>query len=354
MTIWRARHWVLAGLMLCLCYLGGRQPIALAQDSSPQHYTVYVGYQGQGSIRLLSFFPTNLQVHPGDTVSWLFAAGLHNVRFTDEATWLPSLMPAEIDGVQRFIGNPDVMFPSANNTGVFTGEPINSGVQIGKSGVSFGADAPFAYSLSIEAEPGSYYYLCDIHPGMGATLEVVAADVAIPSPEEVIAASAAQIAEANAFATDFLYATETAHPAMTDGDVLEVLAGVETHHNGVHIAIDRFFPSTAVITAGQSVRWSVAEGNIVPHTVTAPYKGSNETTAFFEDSAGNPVLEFTPLILFPTLQDGGDWAAAADYNHVGLIAPGTDITVRFPDAGAFPYADLFEPGMTGTVVVIDK
>jgi plastocyanin len=350
----RVSRWVLAGLLFCLCYMGGQQPVTQAQDSVSQHYVVYVGYQGQGNIRLLSFFPTLLQVHPGDTVTWLFAAGLHNVRFTDEPIWMPSLMPAEIDGVQRFVGNPDVMFPSANNTGVFTGEPINSGVQIGKSGVSFGADAQFAYSLTIEAEPDSYYYLCDIHPGMGATLEVVAADVAIPSPEEVIADSAAKIAEANAFAAEFLYETEAAHPATTDGDVLEVLAGVETHHNGVHIAIDRFFPATAVITAGQSVRWSVSEGNIVPHTVTAPYKGSNETTAFFEDSAGNPVLEFTPLILFPTLQDGGEWAAEADYNHVGLIAPGTGITVRFPDTGAFPYADLFEPGMTGTVVVVDK
>ena len=231
---------------------------------------------------------------------------------------------------------------------------LNSGGQIGKSGVTFGADAQFAYSLTIEAETGRYYYLCDIHPGMSAALEVVNADVAIASPEEVIADSATKIADANAFATDFLYETEAAHPATTDSDVLEVLAGVETHHNGVHIAIDRFFPATAVITAEQSVRWSVAEGNIVAHTVTAPYKPSNETTAFFEDSDGNPVLEFTPLILFPTLQDGGDWAAAADYNHAGLIAPGTGITIRFPDTGVFPYADLLEPGMTGTVVVIEK
>jgi len=109
-----------------MCYLGGRQPVAQAQDSVPQHYTVYVGYQGQGNIRLLSFFPTLLQVHPGDTVTWLFAAGLHNVRFTEDVVWLPSLMPAEIDGVQRFVGNPDVFFPSANNTGVFTGEPLRN------------------------------------------------------------------------------------------------------------------------------------------------------------------------------------------------------------------------------------
>jgi plastocyanin len=353
MGILRVRQWILIGLFLCLCYAAGH-PVAQAQDSGSQHYTVYVGYQGQGSIRLLSFFPTKLQVHPGDTVTWLFSAGLHNVRFTDEAVWLPALMPAEIDGVQRFVGNPDVMFPSANNNGVFTGEPLNSGVQIGESGLVFGADAQFAYSLTIEAEPGSYYYLCDVHPGMGATLEVVAADAAIPSPEEVMADSAAKIAEANAFATDFLYETEAAHPATTEGDVLDVLAGIETHHNGVHIAIDRFFPSTAVITAGQSVRWSVAAGSVVPHTVTAPYKSSKETTAFFEDSKGNPVLEFTPVILFPTLQDGGDWAAAADYNHTGLIAADTSITVHFPDAGVFPYADLLEPGMTGAVVVIDK
>ena len=46
-------------------------------------------------------------------------------------------------------------------------------------------------------------------------------------------------------------------------------------------------------------------------------------------------------------------AFPADFLY-GSIAADTSITVHFPDAGVFPYADLLEPGMTGAVVVIDK
>jgi plastocyanin len=298
--------------------------------NSPQNYTIYAGYSGQGSIRLLSFLPIHLQVHRGDTVTWYFGGGLHNVRFPaeDEVNWLPVIIPMEIEGESKLIGNPAVIYRSEGNEGVFTGEPINSGVQIGPNGVIFGPDAMYAYTLSIDAEPGSYFYLCDIHPGMAATLEVVDNDVEIPSPGEVADAVAAQVASAIYQATQLMFEMEEQYPSMTDSDTLEVIAGVEQMIDGIHVSIDRYFPSTAVIKAGQSVSWVIGEQNIVSHSVTYPYRGWEEQNLYYMDAEGNPVLEITGVLALPTLENGGEWMVNAEYNHSGIIFPGTPFTIR--------------------------
>jgi hypothetical protein len=131
----------------------------------------------------------------------------------------------------------------------------------------------------------------------------------------------------------------------TDGDTGEVLAGVEQMMDGVHVSIDRYFPSTAVIEEGQSVSWVIGEQNIVAHSVTYPYRGWEEQNLFYTDAVGNPMLEITGVLAVPTLENGGEWNVDADYNHSGIIFPGPSFTLRYTEPGVYPYADLFEPGM---------
>jgi plastocyanin len=327
-----------------------------AQDSAPEpnNYIVHAGLSGQGGIRLLAFLPMTLQVHQGDTVTWVFGGGLHNVRFTEEAGWTGNfIVPAEVDGATHLIFDPNFGYRTLESGGTFTGEPINSGIHFDHehSAHAFDAEAPYSFTIVVDAEPGGYVYICDIHPGMVGTIEVVADDVAIPSPFEVSEQVSAITAEVLDEATRVMYEFENGSTLTSTDGAISIMAGHEFIHDRVRIAIDRFFPSTAVIHAGETVTWSVADDATVGHAIVSPYLGFSNYTSVLVDAEGNNQLEFSPLALFPTLADGV-WDPNAEYVHAGIAAPGAPVTVTFNDPGQYIYSDVFEPGMTGTVVVL--
>jgi plastocyanin len=325
-----------------------------AQEEAGASYTLHAGLSGQGSVRFLSFIPSTIQVHRGDMITWVFGGGLHNVRFTQEVAWSPFFTPIEVDGTPHLIMDPRLAFRTVDSGGTFTGEPLNSGVafDMDHSEHLFDAEAPYSYSIVIDAAPGTYTYLCDLHPGMIGYIEVVHDDVEIPSPLEVSEQISSAVATALDAATEQIYALEAEYATTTDDGNLEIAAGIEFINGEVRVAIDRFYPSTGVIQAGESVTWMLDEDATVAHAIVAPFLGLDAYSNPLEDDQGNTQIEFSPLALMTTLTDGL-WDNDADYVNAGLVAPGQSLTVTFPEPGVYQYSDVFEPGMTGTIVVLD-
>lgn len=134
-----------------------QQPEAASAEAGTVH-TVLAGgnVPGQSAVR---YFPADLQVHRGDTVTWEFY-GPHNVHFT-AAT------------------RPTGQYAANVESGAVFQSDANSGVK----SISADPAAPTTFSLIFDAEEGVYSYLCDIHPGMKGTVEVVADDVELATLE---------------------------------------------------------------------------------------------------------------------------------------------------------------------------
>lgn len=141
--------------------------VALAQTNEPlpadtgETFIVWAGGNllGQSNTR---FYTAELQIHRGDTVTWQFY-GPHNVHF-------------------RVADGPAAFEANIESGAVFQGEDANSGIL----NISANPDEPTEFSLVFDVDPGVYEYLCDIHPGMRGTIEVVADDVEILTPSEVL------------------------------------------------------------------------------------------------------------------------------------------------------------------------
>jgi plastocyanin len=144
-------------------------------DGSVTHH-VLVGYSS-GQIDLMSFFPKDIEVRPGDTVVWDFASqnvAPHTITFlngeADMQTFL--LTPATDGGQPSLIINPDVAMPK-NADQPLTDQGIYSSGLIDPA-----APGPHSFSLTIGDVTGELPYVCLLHDesGMRGTLTVPAAN----------------------------------------------------------------------------------------------------------------------------------------------------------------------------------
>ncbi len=122
--------------------------------------TVQTGY-GSDRSKVDAFFPENLTIRAGTTVTW--TPGFHSVTFTSLST-AQSLRQHFIVPVRQPNGtivltiNPRVALPSGGKT--YTGGFWNSGLLV---------QGPVHLTFT---KPGVYHYHCLIHPGMDATITV--------------------------------------------------------------------------------------------------------------------------------------------------------------------------------------
>jgi plastocyanin len=273
--------------------------------------------------------------------------GFHNVRFVGEGGGvIPFALIPGVDDVDIPQINPAAAFPTIDNGGTYTGGPMNSGLPAGVPGGP--TDAGGLFSVVMDVEPGSYTYMCDVHPGMVGVINVVVDDVEIPDTVEVALQAKTEIDLALAAGNE------------------EVQAGIETSFSGVNTAdetgvvhvqtgsgttgrttVNRFFAFTTVIEVGQSVTWTIPEGSVDPHTVTWPPLRGQDIAPIPQDG-GPPILGFgpgfTPLVPESVVQ-------GTNFNS-GLLFPGQSFTLSFQEAGAYSFVCNIHPGMEGTVVVM--
>ncbi len=335
-------------LLLLLVLLGGMMAVnAQSPERAPQTYTIHAGAAGPGNVRLLTFYPANVQVHRGDTIVWQ-VHDFHNMRFDTEP--LPLFVEAEVEGQTALTLNADILFPNVEDGAAFQGSEINTGAPVDENAIIDGPDSVWTFSVVMDAPPGTYVYLCDIHPGMIGTITIVDDSIAVPDPQTV-AADATEQMQRDIY-NGFLMSHEIEqhqHPnpqPPAEGEA-RVLTGLQ--RGG--ISVDRFFPEVTVIRAGQSVTWATPVDGNVPHSVTWPYQPREEFFKFQTSNDGMNLLVVDSVLLIPTVENGGDWSGEG-FLHSGVLLPGDTFTARFPEPGVYPFMDIFERGMTGVVVVL--
>jgi plastocyanin len=309
--------------------------LAQAQEAETQTFTVMAGAAGPGNMDVLSFAPASIQVHRGDTVTWMIN-GFHNVHLTNEPQ--PLAIPAEVDGQQTLQVNPAVAFPNTQSGASFTGGDANSGLPM--------PGTPPIFSLVMDVEPGTYSYLCDVHPGMVGTITVVADDQPIPRPEEVAAQGATELGGTIGAAIMVNNELEMRSPEAEDGSTV-VLVG---SNNTGRATLNQFFPFSAVINAGESVTFLNDEGSVEPHTVSwPPVRGQDFVPA------GEPVEGQPPMLVvgpgIAPMTESGATVGNGDAFSSGFFGPGQSFTLTFSEPGVYNYTCNIHPGMNGVIIV---
>ncbi len=140
-------------------------PVKIANGATK--YTVNVGYSDStGQIDLMNFFPSNLAVHVGDTIEWVWSNGdaPHTVTFLN-GNPEPPLM---IEQGGNTILNPEILFPTNDGGTLNFTDFFSSGFMpiVGTS---------FTLNIGTKTQLGTYDYMCLLHDtsGMLGTLQVV-------------------------------------------------------------------------------------------------------------------------------------------------------------------------------------
>lgn len=312
----------------------GSRSVARAQEMQPQNYFVQAGGLGPGNVEVLAFAPQSLQVHRGDTVTWVINS-FHNIHFSEGPVEM--VLMQEINGQPVPVFNPAIAFPTIENGAAYGGGDANSGLPADPT-------APKTFSLVMDLEAGTYSYVCDIHPGMAGVVTVVAGDQAIPSPTDAAVQGANELLGAIGAGTEALLQLEAA-PAASDAG-----AAVQAGNGGTgRTTVNQFFPFSATIQAGESVTWTIPADSVEPHTVSWPAVRGQDIAPMPVEGSDVPALALGPSIA-PMTQSGAAINAGDAYSS-GIFNPGQSFTLTFNEPGVYPFTCNIHPGMNGVIVV---
>jgi plastocyanin len=342
--------------------------------------TALVG-AGQDTFQALAFFPMNLRIHTGDTVTWRMNGDeLHTVAFVQGfdpgpfpvGVTTPLAPPTErvpafavgIPGAppEALQLNPLVAWPTRQ-----PGAPIESysGSGFLNSGVladeSLLDDAPPNETFSVTfPTPGVYSYICLIHTiNMMGTVEVV-------GPEEIVPDQAAIDATANAEITALLQLigatqdegnqTARSEPGPAGTTFWYVRAGMEEFISGdTRAQVMDFLPKATTVQAGDTVIWSTDYFHTVSFVPTPP---SPELFEPIDQPTGPPVLALDPDVVLPR-KPSATYDPSQYYNS-GILGPftpfGLSWALTFDRPGTYEYICAIhdEIGMKGTITVLPR
>ncbi len=324
-------------VLLSLIFVGifGKQN---ARAAGKQTFTVMVGKSTDVGADILAFAPQTLKVHRGDSVTWKFSP-VHNVHFVAQP--VDQIVPMTIDGKDALVLNPVIIIPNAQ-----TGDSAKPGMNTGLLGDPSG---PTDFTAVIDLAPGTYTYLCDIHHGMIGQLVVVEDSADILTPADAQKQGQQEFADTIAgVQTAYVKAAE-AQQFQPKGDSIDISAGFTAGT----ASIERLFPPVAIISAGQSVKWTVPAG-LEPHSVTfnLPADGAIPPSLVpVTDSKNNTYLSPGPALIPSGKSD--DEFTGQELSS-GLLNPTQSFELKFPKAGVYKYYCGIHPGHIGTIVVLPK
>lgn len=320
--------------------LWGGRGSTLAHEGEHQTFMVMAGATSVANAEVLAFGPTVVKVHRGDTVMWHINS-YHNVHFEDQPIEF-AIFPL-VDGKPLPQINPAAAFPSIASSSTYTGGDVNNGLP--------DAGGSDTFTLVIDAPVGRYMYMCDVHPGMVGVIEVVADDVEIPSPQEVIEQGRKEL-------TDSLNVGYAAIPGIaansavkSENGVLNIIAG--SGGTG-RTTVNQFSSYVGIIQAGDTVTWTNPADSVDPHFVNStPYDPAAVPDVIPQEQPnGPPVLAIGPGFM-GTVTDGATIKAGDSFNSP-FINPGTSFSLKFDDPGVYEYICHIHPGMQGVIVVEPK
>ena len=321
-----------------------------AAAGAPETFTIISGAAGEGDeddVGVFDFYPSEVQVRPGDTLRFDNGSGAvpvpHTVTLGTGAGIGADIPPPVAEGVGQVPAvwgmcvseepltpqdttcpDGDAPFPAAGDTiemDPFTGQGFyNSGI--------FDPGQTVVMPIAQDTAPGTHTFVCYLHPAtMEMTVEIVGDDQAVQSQRDLDAAAQEAIAADLVDGTEAVAAAEAAdRPAGT------VQAGSE---QGAAV-VTRFFPGEISVEAGDTVTW-VNEGND-PHVV-----------ALGEEFGPHAPENFAP----PTIPPGGDYTGGPAISGVfgNPPFPATTYALRFPDPGRYTYLCPIHPGMAAVIDV---
>lgn len=371
--------------------------------------TVLVDYShDQFASQFMAYFPSRIQVYPGDTVTFkqTWTGEPHTVTFgvpigeklaitndlLDQYGHLPesevppdameqyltalqSLPSAESEdgNLAQAIAQPCVVDdgPLPTDPGpceqrdlpAFTGTETfyNSGV------IPFEGrgENRFDLVLSEDIEPGSYLFYCIIHgPFQSGALEVVATDEPVPTAREIGVEAREEISEAAGPMAEYVERARDDGVLVLAGQQHEAnFAGLLTESSGVATGqVNEFLPADVTVTAGEPINWQMFGAHSIAFDVPEyfpiiEFAEDGEVTynnAVNEPAGGAPALPATdqPPQPGPLMVDGGTWDGSGFYSSGTLYSEDyVDFTMRISAPGTYPYACLIHPPMIGTVTV---
>jgi plastocyanin len=321
---------------------------AAAAPAGPQAYTVVVdGPSTLGSENYVfgTYFPGTLEVRPGDTVTFdnRSSNDIHTVTFgvaPDRSNQPPTIL-ANGQANPRVFGPCYSQTPpqrdvvscseSAGGPPEFNGKGFwNSGVIMPTSLPPAAGPKTTTVKLAADIPRGPYPVTCVLHPNMSGQLLVVGSEAERKSPDAVTAEAEKELEATKAQLTSI--------PIPTVGSSAEGPTVASGWSNKI-VAVNRFYPETVAIKAGQTVTWRT-RSDWMPHTVS------------FQPPFQSPA---EPNALLPSgVKSGGQYAGGE--SHSGIFGPPPDgetdtFTLTFTKAGKYPYLCLLHPGMAGTVEV---
>lgn len=331
---------VLAVVAVCTMALmvmagtGAAQPV-------PVTWNVSIGGETPDhAVQAQDFFPRTITIHAGDTITWTKRTLLpHTVHFLSGAKPPEDVIPQK-DG--KFLFNPEIALPQGGKT--------YDGTGIAASGF-LPEQMGLQWSLTF-TKPGTYAYVCAVHPGMAGTVVVLPKAAKLPSTQAQYDAASAkgladELAKGKAALAAIRPATTRSGTTTTHGLTLSGVAPA-------HISFMRFAPGAITVKAGDTVRWDMKDAFEI-HTVTFP--GAGQVPPFVTPEPqpqGPPKFFFTPRVMSPV---AGPYKGNGYYNSSILLpppAPGPHTySLRFTKAGTYTYWCVVHvpEGMRGTIIV---
>lgn len=310
-----------------------------------------------------AFYPDRVEIAQGSTLR-VKIAGFHNVAFVPKGQRPPAFAgpdPANpvaetkdaagaafwFTGQPRIVVDPRVVFPQ--------GPKEIDGSTFAGSGVAAEGTAPKPYAVKMTGKPGSYRFICSLHPGMKLAVTVKAKGARVASARDDARRAKAQYAAAIKKVKRLAAAKPPAG------------ATVKAGNDAGTIAFFGFRNAKPTIKAGQAVTFKMSETSTEIHNVAfgpVDYLEalSRRFIAPVPGPGGLPVFTLAPEVIYPSDPPGAS-VAVDGANHgngffnTGLLdtdkaSPSPDrAVVRFAKAGTYGYMCNVHPSMRGTVTV---
>ena len=333
----------------------------IAEPQAAREVTLLAG-AGQDTVSINAFFPASLRIRAGDTVTWKINSDEpHTATFLAGEPPPPDPIPIPDGGPTDIMLNPKSFFPSrAPDAPVETYD----GTAYRNSGfLSNGTVVPpnESYSLTFD-KPGTYEYICLIHPTtMIGEIIVAEANVAdVPSQGEIDAMAEAEMAPLLEQAEEIRAAASSSNmvrsaPGPNDTTIWYIPAGATGTDR--RIEIYDYFPKNLSIKQGDQVIWtSVFFHQVILHPgqPAPPFVVPTEVE-------GQPVpnLVVSPEVAFPVIPagefDGAQFFSSGLIGTLGGPLPGgTTFALTFSEPGSFDYvcSTHLPLGMEGTITVV--
>jgi len=325
--------------------------------------TVLVG-AGTDTVAVNAFLPSRVTIRAGDTIMWELnhPEEFHTTVFLSDAKAPPVFVPVPGGGPRELQVNQELAFPTSGPT---KPAEVYDGTGFYTSGIMYNFPAgppgvPPNYDLRLTfSKPGTYEYLCVLHPPMKGTVTVVAAnDPDVPTQAEINAQAKKKEDILKAEIDRLVAAGSSAGSELGPGGttIWHVQAGA-AGDPPTALAFD-FLPGDITVQEGDTVIWT----SVMYHNVTF-HPGRLPPDLMPQISSANvpEILTLNPEVVFPIKPAGefdgtGFWSSGIIGNDFAPLPGGKSFAMTFSKPGTYRYVCAVHRvlGMEGTVTVVPR